>query len=120
MKNNIIEGLVALALLALAVVVLNPTGLFMPDMVLSGMLVGLLALFFLLALFVVRERAGDEREAVHRASAGRVAFLVGGLVLVAGIVAEGRVHSVDPWLVGALIAMVVAKWAARVWSDMRG
>ena len=119
MKNNFIEGVTALALLVLAVLVLNPAKLFMPDMVLSGMLVGLLTLFCIFALFVVREQAQDEREALHRMYAGRAAFLAGSLVLVVGIIAQGSRHAVDSWLVSALVIMVLAKLATRFYGDYR-
>ncbi len=117
MKNNIIEVAVTAALVVLAVLVLNPSHLIMPDMVLTGLLAGLLAFFCLFAVFVVRERVRDEREMNHRALSGRVAFLIGSAVLVFGIIAEGMKHAVDQWLVIALVAMIVGKLATRIYSD---
>ncbi len=118
MKNNfILEIVTAAALLALATLILNPSHMWMPDAVLMGALLGLLVLFCLFAVFVVRERARDEREASHRMLAGRAAFLAGSLVLVAGIIVEGSTHHVDPWLVLALVGMVVAKLGMSIYSD---
>jgi uncharacterized membrane protein YfcA len=119
MKNNILEFITGFGLIVLAVLVLNPSHLWMPDMVLMLLLVAVLAVFCLLAVFVMREGAVDEREIAHRALAGRAAFLVGSTVLVVGIIAEGMTHVVDPWLVLALIFMVLGKIGARVYSDLR-
>ena len=120
MKNNfILEVVVAAALLALATLVLNPSHMWMPDAVLMGALLGILVLFCLFAVFILRERAADEREASHRMLAGRAAFLSGSLVLVVGIIMEGRTHHVDPWLVLALVCMVVAKLGTSIYSDYR-
>jgi len=76
-----------------------------------------LALFGVFAIFILRENSEDEREAQHRALAGRNAFLAGSGILTLGIVIQGYVHQVDPWLVGALIVMVITKFVTRLWSD---
>lgn len=117
MKNNLLEFITALGLIVLSVLVLNPSRAWMPDAVLMLLLVGVLAVFCLLAVFVVRESAVDEREMSHRALAGRTAFLVGSAVLVVGIISEGMTHQVDPWLVLALVLMVLAKIGTRIYSD---
>jgi len=119
MKNNLIEGVLALVLVVLAVLLINPMHLWMPDT--GAMLVLVLAVAAAAAwgIFVMREQAGDEREEAHRAAAGRAAFLAGGAVLVIGIVVEELSHSLDPWLVYALVAMVLAKYASRLWSERR-
>ena len=91
----------------------------MPDMELMLLQVAMLGVFCLLAVFVVRESAVDERESAHRALAGRTAFLAGSAVLVAAILSEGMTHQVDPWLVLALIVMVLAKIGTRLYSDHR-
>lgn len=108
---------VAAGLIVLAVLLLNPFAFWMPDMMVVAMLAITLALFAAFASFILRERAADEREALHRTLAGRNAFLVGSGVLTLGIIVEGYAHAVDPWLVYALIAMIVAKIATRMWSD---
>lgn len=117
MKNNLSEILVTLCLVLTAVLLLNPFQFWMPDMVVMGMLALALALFGVFASFILREKNIDERDAVHETLAGRNAFLAGSLILILGIVAEGYTHTVDPWLVGALVAMVTAKIATRIWSD---
>ncbi len=119
MKNNFLEIASALGLIVFAVAVLNPTHAGMADMTLMALQVGVLAAFCLLAVFVVRESAADEREAMHRSFAGRVAFLAGSAVLVTGIIAEGMQHAVDPWLILALVVMIVGKIVTRIYSDFR-
>lgn len=117
MKNNLIETLVTACLVILAVLLLNPFEFWMPDMMVMAMLAGTLGLFGLFASFIMRERMADERDAQHRTLAGRNAFLAGSGVLTLGIVIQGYSHSVDPWLVIALITMIIVKIGTRVWSD---
>lgn len=117
MRNNVKETVVTAVMIALAVLLLNPFHFWMPDMVVLCMLAFALALFGLFASFILREESVDEREDQHKALAGRNAFLVGSGILMLGIVVEGYTHAVDPWLVIALIGMVMVKLATRYWSD---
>lgn len=59
--------------------------------------------------FVWREKAEDEREALHLAIAGRMAFLAGASVLGVAIVISIFQHKLGPWLPLALATMIVAK-----------
>lgn len=117
MKNNVIEKVVAGALILIAVLLLNPFEFWMPDMMVLGMLAGALVLFGLFASFILREDSQDERDDYHKTLAGRNAFLAGSAVLILGIVIQGYAHAVDPWLVVALTAMLVVKIVTRIWSD---
>src|SRR3989338_6971913 len=117
MKNNIKETVVAICLIVIAILILNPFHFWMPDMMVMGILAVALALFGMFASFILRERVVDERDAVHRTLAGRNAFLSGGAVLMLGIIIQGYTHSVDPWLVISLITMILAKICTRIWSD---
>lgn len=117
MKNNIIETIVTICLIVLAILLLNPFHFWMPDMIVMCMLAITLGLFAIFASFVLRENKFDEREERHRALAGRNAFLSGAGVLTLGIVVQGYSHIVDPWLVLALMVMIVVKIATRIWSD---
>jgi len=76
-----------------------------------------LGLFGLFASFILREKVVDERDGFHRTLAGRNAFLAGAGVLTLGIVIQGYSHAVDPWLVVALVGMIVVKIGTRAWSD---
>jgi len=117
MKNNLTETIVTACIVALAITILNPLNLWMPNMVVMCILVIILGLFAFFASFVLRENNYDEREEGHRALAGRNAFLVGAGLLTLGIVVQGYTDTVDPWLVIAMIAMIVTKLVTRVWSD---
>lgn len=118
MKNNIPkEILVPLTLIVLAVLLLNPFHFWMPDMMVMGILAILLALFGIYASFILKEKTFDERDDANRSLAGRNAFLGGSATLILGIIVQGYSHAVDPWLVVALIVMVVTKVGTHIWSD---
>jgi hypothetical protein len=117
MKNNFKEAVVTVSLIVIAILLLNPFHFWMPDMVVVCMLAITLGLFGIFASFILRETMIDEREAQHRTLAGRNAFLAGSGVLTLGIVFQGYVHTVDPWLVVALVVMIVVKIGTRIWSD---
>jgi hypothetical protein len=117
MKNNIKETIVTVCLIAIAILLLNPFHFWMPDMMVMAMLAIALVLFGIFASFILREKTVDERDDVHRTLAGRNAFLAGSSILMIGIVIQGYSHTVDPWLVIALIVMILVKIATRVWSD---
>lgn len=117
MKNNFLEIFVTLFLVAISVLILNPFQFWMPDMIVISMLAIALVLFGVFASFILREKSVDERDHQHKSLAGRNAFLVGSGILMLGIVIEGYDHAVDPWLVFALVGMVITKIATRHWSD---
>lgn len=117
MKNNILETISTTVLMCIAVLLLNPFDMWMPDMMVTSMLVIGLLVFGIFAGFMLQEKSGDERENSHRALAGRNAFLVGSSVLVLGILVQGYTHTVDGWLVIALVSMIVSKFLTRAWSD---
>ncbi len=117
MKNNLRETIATVALVAIAILLLNPFHFWMPDMMVMCMLATALVVFGVFASFILREKSVDERDEQHKSLAGRNAFLAGSGVLMLGIVIQGYTHTVDPWLVVALITMVMVKIATRHWSD---
>lgn len=117
MKNNIKEIILTLAIIFIAILLLNPFHFWMPNMIVICMLASILALFGLLAGLVLREKSQDERDDVHKGLAGRNAFLVGSFVIIVGIVIQGYMHEVDTWLVLALTAMIITKVITRIWTD---
>jgi hypothetical protein len=113
MNNNLTEfGLPLLLVAVLATLVWPVSQDHTMVMATQGIL---LAGIIALALFVWRESIADERESLHRMAISRIAYLVGAGVLVAGIVVQSVRGVVDPWLVWALMAMVVAKVVGSVW-----
>jgi len=103
----------AAVLVLLALFLLNPFAWWMPSMLVTLVVAGLVVVFAVFASFLWREEARDEREALLRMHAGRAGFLIGIGVLVAGIVVQAFDHAVDPWLVSALAGMVLAKIIGR-------
>lgn len=117
MKNNLKENITTIALIGIAILLLNPFHFWMPTMMVVCMLAIALVLFGIFASFILREKSVDERDDQHKSLAGRNAFLAGSGILMLGIVIQGYTHTVDPWLVVALIGMVIVKIITRHWSD---
>ncbi len=112
------EIITSSVLIALAVLLLNPFHFWMPDMFVMAILASLFVVFVLFSIFVLQEKAQDEREVVHRMLSGRAAFLAGAAVLTLGIIVQAFSHRVDAWLVGTLVIMVVSKVATRIYTDL--
>lgn len=117
MKSNIQETIVALVLVVLLLLILNPYDFWMPDMAHLTALVALLIAFGVFASYILREKIIDERDAVHRMFAGRAAFLAGSTVLLVGILIGAWKDAVDSWLILSLVVMVLTKIGARFYSD---
>ncbi len=111
------EIVVSAILTILAVLLLNPFHFWMPDVAVMVMLAVLLVIFAIFAGLILKEKVFDERDAVNRSLAGRNAFLVGSSLLTLGIALETFEHSIDPWLVIGLVAMILVKIGTRLWSD---
>ena len=117
MKNNIKEIIITACLVIITILLLNPLHFWMPNVMVMLMLALALILFGIFATFILRERIFDERDDIHRTLAGRNAFLVGATVLMLGIIIQGYTHVIDPWLVIALILMIIVKIITRMWTD---
>lgn len=115
MRNSIFVQISSLvAILVAAFFLLDPMSLQMPENVHMATLACVVILAGIFAAFVLAEGGGDEREEMHRAFAGRMAFFLGALVLIVGITVQTFAHALDPWLVYALIAMIAGKVVARL------
>lgn len=120
MKNNFFqEIIVSLILIALLILFLNPLGFWMPNIILMAMITGLVVVFCVFAGFVWRENEKDEREALHKMMAGRIAFLAGTAILVIGIIVQSLRHQLDFWIVLTLGIMILAKISGLVYSQLR-
>lgn len=117
MRNKFIETAVMVCLIILSIFLLNPFHFWMPDMMVILLLAVTLGLFGIFASFILREGMVDERDGLHRTLAGRNAFLAGAGVLTLAILVQGYNHEVDPWLVIALVTMILVKILTRSWSD---
>jgi len=86
-------------------------------MVLTILLGLLIVLFSVFLGFVWGEKPEDEREHLISLIAGKIAFLIGAGILVLGIVIESIMYRApNPWLVGALVAMILAKIGGLVYG----
>lgn len=118
-KNTYIQIISAVAVLILAILLLNPFHFWMPGMAQMAMLGCLLIAFAVLSVYLLQENGGDEREAAHRMLAGRVAFFIGSLILVIGIAVESMHGTPNMWLVLSLAGMILGKAATRFYSDWK-
>lgn len=118
MKNSFTKELaISFIIIILSILLLNPFEIWMPDMLIIAIIAVTLVAFAVFASFILREDARDERDVAHRMLAGRVAFMSGSSVLMLGIVYQAYNHSLDAWLVMALLAMILAKIGTHIYSD---
>ncbi len=115
-KEAVITGevLFLVVLFVLTFVLMNPLGFFMPSMMVMTLLGIFFIIFGITSVFVWRENAHDEREALHRGVAGRAAYLAGSLILAVGIIVQEVGGHIDPWIVYALAAMIGGKIVALI------
>jgi len=95
----------------------DPFMLWMPMGAQMAILLGAAVLGAIWSGFVMYERAPDEREAIHRMNAGRMAYLSGIMILTIALVFQGLAHNIDPWVSVALGAMVLVKLFSRLYSE---
>ena len=118
MKNNYFKQIIlSLLLVAFATLLVNPFMFWMPNMFTMMTLILFAVIFFAFAGLIWKESSGDEREDLHKLMAGRIAYLTGSGVIVIAIIVQGWQHMLDPWLVTALTAMVLAKVIALAYRD---
>lgn len=115
----IIETISAFIILGITILFLNPGHLLMPENVVSMLIVGLIVAFLTFAAFLLKEKASDEREAIHILTAGRISYLVGVGVLILGIIMQAAKHDIDPWLIIALCAMILSKLLSRIYTRLK-
>ena len=111
------EIIVASALVILLAAIANPFHWWMPTMLQMLILICIFAAFSIFAVFVLCERARDEREGLHRMQSGRAAFLSGSAVLTVAIIVQELRGTLDLWLVVALVVMVLAKIGTNIYSE---
>lgn len=119
MKTSL-QVIVAVVLVVMLAALADLLPFWMPDMAEMAVLTVASVLLLVWVGFVMQEGRGDERELVHRMNAGRVAYLSGIGVLTLGLIVQGFSHTIDPWILGALGAMVVSKLIARLYLERNG
>lgn len=118
MKPTIIEVLLIVVVGVLAFAALNPY--LMPMGMYFTTLLALLVLFGFFAVFVWREKGGDERDRTLIHKSDRTAFLAGSTVLILALLVDGILLQMsNPWVLGAFSAMVIAKAASYIYLQNR-
>ena len=115
-----LEILFSLVFLVLLAACVDPFHLWVPTYLHMAALVALIVAAVVYAGLVFRERARDEREAVHRARSSRGGYLAGVCGLSAWVVSQlvaGRTP--DKIVVSVLAAMVIVKLILQLWNRMR-
>lgn len=111
------EIFLSIALIAFAVILFNPSDIFMPNMFQMLALALLVVFVGLFAGLVVHESTSDEREQNHRDRAGRVGYTAGLVTVLIGIVFQSLNHlPVDRWLLLTLVSMVIFKIISRAYN----
>lgn len=95
----------------------NPFSLWMPETAVYMVIGGLFVLTAVYAGLVLREKPQDEREEKHRASAGRLGFISGIIILVIAIAFQSFNSHPDFWLIAALGVMIISKMFALLWKN---
>lgn len=113
------ESLLALSVLAVLFLKMDPFHWFMPTEAQMILLCVFAAAFALYAGVVFREQAKDERESNHLYRASRWGYLVGVVTLSGVIVVQDVLHQLDPWLLVVLGVMVITKLVVLRWAQWR-
>ena len=117
MENKTTHISIAVLLIVCLTLLSDPFMLWMPMGAQMAALLGAAVLLAIWAGFVMYERAPDEREAVHRMNAGRMAYLSGIVLLTVALVTQGLAHDIDPWVSLTLGTMVLVKLLSRFYSE---
>jgi hypothetical protein len=117
MSKKYLQILVALVLTFFLLVLADFVPFWMPMM---GEMVALAIVVVMLLVwvgFVMQEQAQDERELLLKMRAGRIAYLSGLVVMIAGLVFQSLNNHIDPWLAVSLAVMVLSKLCARLYFE---
>lgn len=108
----LLTGLVVLSAVAIA-----PKTLVMPSSLQMGVLAAVIGLIATFLTLLWREHPADEREAQNQATASRLAYVVGSIVLIVSLIMQSLTHTLDPAVPLALFAMIATKVVVQRQSD---
>jgi len=117
--THIREVFISLVLIFVLIVFTQTSKSFQPQRFDMAMIITLSVTVILYLALFWKEKALDERETVHKSIAGRVAYVVGVLVLSTGIIYQSLSHNVDPWLMYTLIGMVLGKVLGHAFLEIK-
>lgn len=120
MKNNFAgEIIIALILIALLSLFLDPFNLLMPHEMHTVMVPLLVILFIVFAGFLWKENPGDEREQLHKFIASRFAYFAVIATLIVAVVIQHSQEKIDPWIIIALCIALLAKIIGLLYSHFK-
>jgi len=121
MKKNIFlpEIIISAVLIILLILLLDPFMYYMPTPLQMIIITLVLLVFASFSAFVWREKARDEREQLHINIASRFSYLAGVGILIAGTLYQTINHNLDPWLIIALIVMMLAKIIGILYANSK-
>ena len=117
--KNLSELFLALSVIAVLLLKLDPFQWFMPNEVQMILLCIFAAAFALYAGVVFREKPQDERENVHLYRASRVGYLAGVISLSVVFVIKDIQHQSDPYLTVVLAIMIITKLVVLKYNQYR-
>ena len=113
------EIAISVVLIIILISFLQVSQLTMPMSVEFSLIVFLIILFLAYTTTIWKELPRDEREEQHQLKAGRTSFLIGAGVLTMGAIYQLSQHEVDPWLIAALIIMILTKVFTRIYYQLK-
>ena len=120
MKNKFLTEIsISAILIILLTLLLDPFMLLMTTPIQMMMIAGVLIFFVSFCAFVWRENTKDERERFHKHIASRLAYLSGSAILIVGVIFQSLNHALDPWLVIALIVIILAKIIGAIYAEKK-
>ena len=118
MKNKFLTEIsISTILIILLALLLDPFKILMTTQVQMMMIALILIIFVSFSIFVWKEKSRDEREQLHKQIASRFAYLSGASVLILAIIYQTFKHTLDPWIVIALIIMILAKIGGSLYAN---
>lgn len=116
-KKSFFHIVLALMIIVLALLLIDPFMYWMPNSLVPIVVIGLVVLSGLFFGLIWREKSLDEREAQLSAKAGRIGYLTGLSILLIGIVVDFLVGTRDVWLISAFVTMIVVKILTVAYTD---
>ncbi len=114
------DFLVPALVVVVAIAFLDPFMYLMSSMTVNLLLSLLMLASVIYAIFIFKERALDERQVVIRATADRLAYMAGTIVLSGAIIYQViYMHHVSEEVVLALVVMVVIKSVVHYRSTLK-
>lgn len=120
MKKNLAPEIIISGILIILVLIwLDPFQWLMPEPWAMTLIMILLLAYVIYLIFLWREKVADERESYHRLAASRNAWLAGTTVLIIGLTRQSLDHQIDPWIIYALVIMILAKIVSRIYQSLK-